>query len=136
RRGVMALVSCPECGKQVSSDAPSCPHCGKVLSGGTAAGSAGSGAAGVLSPPTTPPPAEQQIWEGSPSVALVYGQGLRLLLRAVGLFIIGYLVINVGLPAVGSISADAGSAIEQNASVIDWIIIGVLALTLLPPLVT
>lgn len=28
----MALISCPECGKQISDTAPACPHCGYVLS--------------------------------------------------------------------------------------------------------
>ncbi|NQT78011.1 MAG: zinc ribbon domain-containing protein [Bacteroidetes bacterium] len=27
----MALVNCPECGKQVSDSAPTCPHCGYQL---------------------------------------------------------------------------------------------------------
>lgn len=30
RRGNMALVQCTECGKQISSSAPTCPHCGKT----------------------------------------------------------------------------------------------------------
>lgn len=25
----MSLIKCPECGKEISSDAASCPHCGK-----------------------------------------------------------------------------------------------------------
>lgn len=28
----MALISCPECGKQISDTTPSCPHCGYRLS--------------------------------------------------------------------------------------------------------
>jgi len=28
----MALISCPECGKQISDTTPSCPHCGYKLS--------------------------------------------------------------------------------------------------------
>jgi predicted amidophosphoribosyltransferase len=28
----MALIKCPECGKEISSDAESCPHCGKPSS--------------------------------------------------------------------------------------------------------
>lgn len=28
----MALISCPECGKQISETTPSCPHCGYLLS--------------------------------------------------------------------------------------------------------
>lgn len=30
----MALISCPECGKQISDTTPSCPHCGYILSTG------------------------------------------------------------------------------------------------------
>ncbi|MCD6417094.1 MAG: zinc-ribbon domain-containing protein [Planctomycetes bacterium] len=29
----MALIECPECGKQVSDKAESCPHCGNPLRG-------------------------------------------------------------------------------------------------------
>lgn len=28
----MALISCPECGKQISETTPSCPHCGYLFS--------------------------------------------------------------------------------------------------------
>ena len=28
----MALIKCPECGKEVSMSAPTCPHCGYPLS--------------------------------------------------------------------------------------------------------
>ncbi len=28
----MALIKCPECNREVSSDAKTCPHCGKDLS--------------------------------------------------------------------------------------------------------
>lgn len=30
----MALINCPECGKEISSDAKSCPHCGKPVKNG------------------------------------------------------------------------------------------------------
>lgn len=29
----MALISCPECGREISSDSASCPHCGKRIKG-------------------------------------------------------------------------------------------------------
>jgi hypothetical protein len=29
----MALIACPECGKQVSRQAPTCPHCGYPIAG-------------------------------------------------------------------------------------------------------
>lgn len=31
----MALITCPECGKQISETTPSCPHCGYQLSAQT-----------------------------------------------------------------------------------------------------
>ena len=31
----MALVKCPECGKEVSSEAPTCPHCGRPIASTT-----------------------------------------------------------------------------------------------------
>ncbi len=33
----MALISCPECGKQISDTTPSCPHCGYQFSAATGA---------------------------------------------------------------------------------------------------
>jgi hypothetical protein len=30
----MALVACPECGREVSDQAPACPHCGYPIRGG------------------------------------------------------------------------------------------------------
>ena len=27
----MALIKCPECGKEISNEAKACPHCGKPL---------------------------------------------------------------------------------------------------------
>jgi hypothetical protein len=131
----MALVTCPECQQQVSTDAPSCPHCGKVLSGGSAAPPAFAGGGGVVFNPAETSSAEQVLWEGSPSVTLVYGKALRLVIRAVVLFAIGYAVETIVLPAAGSISPDIQSLLDQNASAIYWIIVIVLVVALLPPLV-
>jgi hypothetical protein len=35
-RRTMALITCPECGNQVSETAPVCPHCGRANPGGGA----------------------------------------------------------------------------------------------------
>ena len=32
----MALIKCPECGKEVSTNADTCPNCGTPLAGGKA----------------------------------------------------------------------------------------------------
>ena len=37
----MALMSCPECAKQISDKAPACPHCGAPMNAPIAASTAG-----------------------------------------------------------------------------------------------
>ncbi|MGH7481770.1 MAG: zinc ribbon domain-containing protein [Longimicrobiales bacterium] len=45
----MALVKCPECGKEVSSSAGTCPHCGYTLA--TTADAPPNGSARTVSQP-------------------------------------------------------------------------------------
>jgi membrane protein YdbS with pleckstrin-like domain len=126
----MALVSCPECGQQVSTAAPSCPHCGMVFSGAAAApGSAGV----VFAPGATAPGPEQTLWEGRPSLALAYGKILGLILRAIVLIVAGYLIIQLGLPALQGISTDIRTMIEPKATMISWVIAAVLLIAMVPP---
>src|SRR4051812_36519192 len=126
----MALISCPECKQQVSTEAVACPHCGKQLSGAAAGTTPGS----PLFSSAAPGP-EQVLWEGGPSIALVYGRIARVIIRCIILFVIGYLAITVGLPALASISAEASSFIEQNANAIDLGIVAILALAVIPSVV-
>jgi membrane protein YdbS with pleckstrin-like domain len=128
----MALVSCPECKQQVSTEAVSCPHCGKQLSGTAAPPAAG---APFFMQGSTPPGPEQVLWEGGPSVALVYGQILRVVIRFIIVVIIGYLAFSMGLPALGNVSSDLNSFIEQNGTLIDIGIVIVLALLVLPSVI-
>jgi membrane protein YdbS with pleckstrin-like domain len=127
----MALVSCPECKQQVSTEAASCPHCGKQLSGTAAPPVAGT----PFFMPGTPPGPEQVLWEGGPSIALVYGQILRVVIRFIIVVIIGYLAFTMGLPALASTSSDLNSFIEQNGTLIDLGIVIVLALLVLPAVI-
>jgi membrane protein YdbS with pleckstrin-like domain len=124
----MALVQCPECHQQVSTDAPACPHCGKVLS----AAAASPAAVGGIVFPTTPPASEQVLWEGGPSIALVYGKVARLIIHAVVLIVLGYILVTIVLPAVGSEFSDIRSMIEENGTTIDWIIAGLIVIALVP----
>ena len=64
----MALIPCPECGREVSSAAPACPACGYPLHAGSA------------TPASPAPPAEPQSALQSPHlwgrVAMVLGAWL------------------------------------------------------------
>jgi membrane protein YdbS with pleckstrin-like domain len=127
----MALVSCPECGKQVSTGAMSCPHCGMVLTSGAPPPPAN--AAGVVFAPGAAPAApEQTLWEGRPSLALVFGKILGFILRAIVLVAVGYLIIEFGLPALETMSADIRAMIEPKATMISWVIVVVLFIAMLP----
>src|SRR5690348_4934016 len=97
----MALVACPECNQQVSTEAVSCPHCGKRL----LVTATPAGGPGIFVPGGAPGP-EQTVWEGRPSVALVYGKLMRLIIRLFIAVVIGYLAITSGLPALASISSE------------------------------
>jgi uncharacterized membrane protein YdbT with pleckstrin-like domain len=79
----------------------------------------------------TPTP-EQSLWEGSPSIALLYGKLLRLIIRFLVLFAIGYFAIVKGLPALASSSSNMGSFVAEHADKLNLGIIGLLTLALIP----
>jgi membrane protein YdbS with pleckstrin-like domain len=127
----MALVACPECNQQVSTDAQSCPHCGKPLTRIAAAPASGP----VVFAPGGAPGPEQTLWEGRPSIALVFGKLLGVIIRFVILLIIGYFAISMGLPALASLSSGAQSFVEQNSGSLQLGIIVVLFIVALPSMI-
>jgi membrane protein YdbS with pleckstrin-like domain len=125
----MALVACSECGQQISTAAASCPHCGRpsaVAGAVSLPGVVPVGAAGAAPAP------EQPLWTGSPSIALLYGKLLRLIMRFLVLVAIGYFAIAKGLPALAASSPDMGSFVEKHGNEVYLGIIGLLALALIP----
>jgi len=86
----------------------------------------------VLFAPTGAPGPEEQLWEGRPSIALLYGKILRLIIRCVVFFVIGYFAITIGLPTLASISPELRSLIESNANALELGIIVVMAVAVLP----
>jgi uncharacterized membrane protein YdbT with pleckstrin-like domain len=78
---------------------------------------------------------EQTVWEGRPSVALVYGKLMRLIIRLFIAVVIGYLAITSGLPALASISSETRTFVEQNRNILQLGIVLVLALFVLQTLI-
>jgi membrane protein YdbS with pleckstrin-like domain len=70
----MALVKCPDCGRDVSTAATSCPQCGRPM-------------AAVAAPAAAPPMAssgkEETLWHGTPSWLLLLGKIIRAVLVAI-----------------------------------------------------
>jgi uncharacterized membrane protein YdbT with pleckstrin-like domain len=128
----MALVACSECGQQISTAAASCPHCGRPSGIAVAQNAApwldavSAGAAAAVPAP------EQSLWQGGPSIALLYGQILRLIIRLLVLVVIGYFAIAKGLPALALSSSDVRSFVEAHGNDLRLAIIGLLTLALIP----
>jgi len=68
----MALTTCPDCGREISTAAPACPHCGRPNAPAVAAPMAAQA-----------PAAEQTLWHGSPSWLLLLGKIIWLVLAAI-----------------------------------------------------
>lgn len=76
----MALVKCPDCGRDVSTAATTCPQCGRPMTA-------------VAAPQQQPAPSgkEETLWHGTPSPLLVLGKIIRAVLVAVILPLLYYL---------------------------------------------
>jgi membrane protein YdbS with pleckstrin-like domain len=75
----MALIKCPDCGREVSTAATVCPQCGRPM-------------AAMAAPPVqTSVIKEETLWHGTPSWLLVFGKFIGLLLVVIVLPLIYYL---------------------------------------------
>src|SRR5712691_4867029 len=96
----MALVKCPDCGRDVSTAATACPQCGRPM-------------AAVAAPPAQPAPGkEETLWHGTPSSLLAFGKIIQAVLVAIVLPLIYYF----------------GSDFLAQYSVIVWAIIAIVIL--------
>ena len=60
----MPVISCPDCGRDVSTLAPVCPHCGRPSPAGMA----------PIAPSAAAPAQEQTLWRGTPSAIKLVGR--------------------------------------------------------------
>jgi uncharacterized membrane protein YdbT with pleckstrin-like domain len=67
----MPVITCPDCGRDVSTLAAACPHCGRPMSPSTFAVPAG------------PPAAEETLWRGTPSWRVLIGKVVAMVLTAI-----------------------------------------------------
>jgi len=65
---VVPVISCPDCGRDVSTSAAACPHCGRPSPAGTTPMPAASAAALK----------EETLWRGTPSAKILFGQILMI----------------------------------------------------------
>lgn len=84
----MPVITCPDCGREVSTLASACPHCGRPSPAGFA----------PITGPAAAAVAEETLWRGTPS--------WRVLVGKVALMIVTVIVIPVAASFVSSHTAD------------------------------
>src|SRR5215468_5699467 len=108
--GRMALVPCPECGKPMSTQAPSCPQCGYA----PRAGPVRFAAVGEAAPEGGRQ--ETVIWEGGPSLKLLLVQVLRTLIVATAAIVAAILVHPLAVSFFEDLSAGKGGRGPRDGS--------------------
>jgi hypothetical protein len=109
----MALTKCPECGKDVSSQAPSCPHCGFPL----------ASQAATTVPPVVPPVLDStQPKQPKPAPTIPLAQKTdkdrikKGCLGCAGLIVLLVIILAVIGSFLGDDKTTPGSATQDNAS--------------------
>lgn len=97
----MPVISCPDCGRDVSTIATACPHCGRPSPAGTA----------PIGSPVTTPKKEETLWRGTPSTLLLAG------------YILGIVLVLVVIPFLAHFFARTMPDLERAANMVafGWI---------------
>jgi membrane protein YdbS with pleckstrin-like domain len=74
----MAVISCPDCGHDVSTLAPACPNCGRPSP------------AAKMATPAAPPLPEETLWRGGPAWTLLIGHIAAIVVTLVAVPVIAY----------------------------------------------
>ena len=107
----MALVPCPDCGKPMSTQAPTCPQCGYA----PATGPVRIAAVGEA-PRDGGRRTETVIWEGNPSLRLLLVQILRTLIVATAAIVAAILVHPLAVSFFEDLSAGKGGRGPRDGS--------------------
>jgi membrane protein YdbS with pleckstrin-like domain len=79
----MPVISCPDCGRDVSTLAPACPHCGRPSPAAAAPLAVAAPAGGTAF-------AEETLWRGTPSAVVLLGPLLVIVVAAVAIQLLAH----------------------------------------------
>lgn len=96
-------MTCPDCGRQVSSAAASCPQCNRPLGA-------------VVAPPPAGAAAEEVAWEGVPSMKAMLGEISRTALFVIALPVVAALTFAPGLRVIAGLGRDMARTVADNRS--------------------
>src|SRR5450631_2715419 len=109
----MPLVTCPDCGHQVSTAAATCPQCNRPLAPQLAA----------TGPVTLAAPAEQIVWEGVPSLKAMVVEFAVTAFYAIALPIVVALAFDPLLSLVAGLGGPARELVETDRPTIKTVVI-------------
>jgi uncharacterized membrane protein YdbT with pleckstrin-like domain len=104
----MPVITCPDCGRDVSTLATACPHCGRPFAPGAAA----------MAVPASVPMAEETLWKGSPSWRILIGKVVAMILAVI--------VIPIAAVYVASLTQDID--LKGRITTIAWWLAAVIVL--------
>ena len=108
----MPLVTCPDCGHQVSTSAAACPQCNRPLGAQPLAPVAGPVAAA----------AEEIAWEGVPSIKAMLGEITRTALVAIALPVAAVLGFGPLLSLISGTNRELAVAVANNQSTLQTVV--------------
>ena len=101
----MPLVTCPDCGRQVSTAASVCPQCNRPL-----------GPQVPAAPPAGPAGTEEVAWEGVPSVKALIGEIVSTAVVAIALPIAAALTFDPALSMIAKLGRDMARTVHESRS--------------------
>ena len=113
----MPLLTCPDCGHQVSTSAAVCPQCNRPLAPQMKAPAAVAATAG-----------EQVIWEGVPSIKAMLVEIVATAVYALGLPILVLLAFNPVLSLVAGLGRQAAELVASNRPTIQTVVTAAVAM--------
>jgi membrane protein YdbS with pleckstrin-like domain len=106
----MGLVTCPDCGHQVSTAAVACPQCNRPI------------AAQAAAPASRDALNEEVVWEGVPSLKAMLVQAATTLVVAIGLPVVAALAFDPVLALIAQAGRPLADAVETNRPTIRMVV--------------
>jgi uncharacterized membrane protein YdbT with pleckstrin-like domain len=113
----MPLVTCPDCGHQVSTSAAVCPQCNRPMTPQVAAPAGAAGPAG-----------EQVVWEGAPSIKALLVEIVITAVYAVGLPLVIFLAFNPVLSLLAGLGRQGAELVASGRPTIATVVTAAVAI--------
>jgi len=115
----MPLITCPDCGHQVSTAAAVCPQCNRPMTPQMVAPAA---------PAAAGPAGEQVVWEGVPSIKAMLVEIVTTAVYAVGLPLVVFLAFEPVLSVLAGLGQQGAQLVATNRETIRTVVTAAVAI--------